>query len=195
MMKQLVLVALCVLGVSGCVTSGVNLPGVGSIGSTTSKPSNNTASELYFMANRDLLAAETKWRQKQPEHYGYTLQRSCFCTAEYRKPIAIEVQHERVQTAYLLPEKTLLPWERITDAVTVEGLFEVIRKAIEDKAARIDVEYDATYGYPSSISIDPNTATADDEMYFTASELTALDKTITSKPKVKKTTKKKASKK
>ena len=46
MMKQLVLVALCVLGVSGCVTSGVNLPGVGSIGSTTSKPNNNTASEL-----------------------------------------------------------------------------------------------------------------------------------------------------
>ena len=42
-------------------------------------------------ADRQLKAAEAKWKKKRPEHYSYTLQRSCFCAPDYRKPIEIRV--------------------------------------------------------------------------------------------------------
>ena len=192
-MKRLLLLGMLALGISGCVTPAVSTVDSSTTGSTASKPITGANSEMYFLANRDLLAAETKWRQTQPANYSYTLQRSCFCTPEFRKPIAIEVTSGQVQKATLVPEGTLLPWERGEEALTIEGLFDVVRKAIDTKASRIDVEYDKTYGYPTSISLDPHTELADDEMYYTATELKAVEKVTLSKAK--KVTKKKSSKK
>lgn len=192
-MKQWVLWGLLALGMTGCVTPGSTLSSTSNDSSSTAAKTTTTTSanaEMYFLANRDLLAAETKWRQKQPDHYTYTLQRSCFCTPEFRKPIAIEVEKTRLQKASYAPEGSLLPLERINDALTVDGLFEVVRSAIDSKAARIDVEYDSTYGYPTSISLDPNLSATDDEMYYTATELTTVTKPVVKKSS-KKTTKKK----
>ena len=145
------------------------------------------STESYFIANRDLLAAETRWRQNRPTHYNYTLQRSCFCTPEFRKPIAIEVSGSTVIKSTLQPDGIPLSLERRADAVSVEGLFDIIRKAVDSKAARIDVQYDPHYGLPLSISIDQNLQMADEEMYYTASEFKAVTK---AKPKAKKKVKK-----
>lgn len=148
-------------------------------------PAPSTAN--FFIANRDLLAAETKWRENRPTHYRYTLQRSCFCTPEFRQPIAIDVSGSTVTKSTLQPDGTPLSLGRRGDAIAVEGLFDIIRKAVDSKAARIDVQYDAHYGYPLSVSVDQSTQMADEEMYYTASEFKAVTKV---KPKAKKTVKK-----
>ena len=89
----------------------------------------------------------------------------------------------------------VLPLERRADALSVEGLFDVVRKAIDSKAARIDVQYDAVNGHPLSISIDQNAQIADEEQYLTASEFVSMTKaTPKPKKKVKKTVKKAAKK-
>jgi hypothetical protein len=116
-----------------------------------------------------LKAAEAKWQQKRPQHYAYTLQRSCFCTEEYRKPISIRVFNGKVQQATLLPEGKPLPAERKGDALTVEGLFAIIRTAITNKAASIEVKYDPQYGFPTTIAIDQDRRMADEEINITAS--------------------------
>ena len=120
-------------------------------------------------ADRQLKAAEAKWKKKRPEHYSYTLQRSCFCTPDYRKPIEIRVFRGKVQQASLLPEGTPLPAERKAEALPVEGLFRMIREAIVNKSASVTVKYNATYGYPTSISIDRDRMMADEEVYLSAS--------------------------
>ncbi|WMP19199.1 DUF6174 domain-containing protein [Thiothrix lacustris] len=183
-MKQLLLATtLCMGLLSGCaatapVFSGQNDGGV-------QHPAPPTAS--YFIANRDLLAAETKWRQNKPAYYSYTLQRSCFCSPEFRQPMAIEVSGSTVTKSTLQADQTPLPLARRTDAISMEGLFDIIHKAVDSKAARIDVKYDEHYGYPLSVSVDQSVQIADEEMYYTASEFKVMTK---AKPKAKKTVKK-----
>ncbi|SJM90309.1 exported hypothetical protein [Crenothrix polyspora] len=117
---------------------------------------------------KQLQAAEKKWQQNQPTHYIYTLQRTCFCPREYNNPIEIRVLNGVVQKAMLPREGTPLPSVRMDEALTINNLFDVIHKAIDKKAASIDVKYDWRYGYPSSIAIDWEKMMADEETYFTA---------------------------
>lgn len=180
-MKRLfLLTALSVGLLSGCIAPlPVNDPAV----TEPSTPTTPTTTLDYFAANRDLLAAETQWHQQKPSRYSYTLQRSCFCSPEFTKPIKIEVNGNSVSKATVdgLP----LPLERRADALTVEGLFNVVRKALDDKVERLDVRYDPTTGMPLSISIDRSQQIADEEMYYSTSEFKALNNVT--KPKAKAT--------
>lgn len=190
-MKRILLSTVLSLGLlSGCMATAPIFNGQGG-GDVVQHPTPST--ESYFIANRDLLAAETKWRENKPTHYSYMLQRSCFCTPEFRKPIAIEVSGSTVIKSTV--DGFALPLERHADAVSVEGLFDIIRQAIDGKAARIDVQYDAQNGHPQSISIDQNAQIADEELYLTASEFTSMTKaTPKAKKKVKKTVKRSSKK-
>lgn len=186
-MKYILLTTLCAGLLSGCVATN---PAV--TDNTSAVVQHPAASaESYFAANRDLLAAETKWRQHKPAHYSYTLQRSCFCSVEFRKPIAIEVSGSTVTKSTV--DGVALALERRADALTVEDLFDIIRKAIDSKAARISVQYDLQNGRPLSISVDQNLQIADEEMHYTASdfkEVTKAKPKAKAKKKTKKTVKK-----
>lgn len=114
-----------------------------------------------------LEAAEALWKKKQPEHYAYQLQLSCFCPPEYTQPIAIRVFRGKVQQADLVTSNKPLPPERKEDAKTIEQLFKLIRDAINRPAASVQVTYDPNYGFPSSINIDLDLMMADEEMYYT----------------------------
>jgi hypothetical protein len=51
----------------------------------------------------------------------------------------------------------------------IEGLFDLIREAIERKAHKVDVSYDRVYGYPTSIDLDYLFNAVDDELQVTVS--------------------------
>lgn len=115
-----------------------------------------------------LQAAQSLWQQKQPEHYAYTLKRSCFCAPDYTKPVEIRVYRGVVQQATILPEGRPLPPDRKTDAITVDGLFKIVQDAINSKAESIDVKYDPQFGFPTAINIDQSRMIADEEMSLSA---------------------------
>ncbi|MEB4592501.1 DUF6174 domain-containing protein [Candidatus Thiothrix sp. Deng01] len=123
----------------------------------------------YGSLAQQLLAVETQWRQKRPSHYAYTLQRSCFCTPEARKPLEIRVFRNTVQQATILPDGKPLPKARKAEALTIDELFEVVRRAINNQAASIDVTYDPLYGFPTTIFIDQDKMIADEEINYAAS--------------------------
>ena len=56
--------------------------------------------------------------------------------------------------------------------VPIEGLFALIQNAITQNAARIEVSYDETYGYPAELFIDYDERMADEEDRFTISSFT-----------------------
>lgn len=124
-------------------------------------------------AAKKLQMAEAKWQQTKLVHYSYTLQRTCFCPREYNHPIEIRVLNGVVQKAMLPLEQEPLPSVRMDEALTINDLFMLLHKAIDKKAASIDVKYDGRYGYPTSIAIDWEKKMADEETYFTARGLRA----------------------
>lgn len=120
-------------------------------------------------ATRKLHAAERKWKHNRPEHYAYTLQRSCFCLPDARKPVEIRVFRNQVKQATVLPEGTPLPANLRDNAMTIDQLFDKIQDAISRNAASVEVSYDAQYGFPTNISIDYDRMMADEELYLSAS--------------------------
>lgn len=157
MKKRLLLVPLYLSILTACTTP-------------TQPPIENTKLELPVQSveAKQLQAAEEKWQQNRPRHYIYTLQRTCFCPREYNNPIEIRVLNGVVQKAMLPREGSPLPSVRMDEALTINNLFDIIHKAVDKKAASIDVKYDWRYGYPSSIAIDWDKMMADEETYFTA---------------------------
>ena len=49
-----------------------------------------------------------------------------------------------------------------------------VQRAIDQHPARLDVTYDATYGYPTSIIVDVELMAVDDESSISAGNLRAL---------------------
>ena len=63
---------------------------------------------------------------------------------------------------------------RFKDFRTIDGLFDFIQEAINRNAESIQVTYDPTYAYPTSVSIDYIKQAVDEEMAFKASDLKAM---------------------
>ena len=67
-------------------------------------------------------------------------------------------------------------------AMTVDQLFNEIKQAIDNKAASVNVKYDASWGYPRSIYIDLDTRMADEEIALTSTALKPISGNTVIKP-------------
>jgi hypothetical protein len=56
----------------------------------------------------------------------------------------------------------------------IEGLFKIIREALDRKVDKLTVEYRVDLGYPKSIIIDPDEKAYDDEISYVVSEFALL---------------------
>jgi len=168
----LLLVSLITLNMlNGCTvptssTSSVTLPSVKTVETTPKK-------NPYTETKQQLLQAKTKWQQQANRHYIYTLQRSCFCPPESRKPMRIRVKENSIVQVLLVPENITKPVS-YRGALSVDSLFNLIQNAINNNAASIKVRYDTQYGYPTSITIDQDVRIADEEIYYKASGMRLL---------------------
>lgn len=127
----------------------------------------------YQKISNQLNVAKARWQKYSINHYIYTLQRSCFCPPESRKPMRIRVNKGEIKQVMLVPENINKP-SNYNGALSVDGLFDLIQKAIDNKAANISVKYDARFGYPLDIAIDHDAQIADEETYYKASGLRTL---------------------
>ena len=109
------------------------------------------------------------WKNTNRSNYTYTYKRMCFCPQE--EDIVVTVQYGNVVSAHYYPSENPVMPERLDDLMTVEELFQVIRKAVTDQVARLDVRYNAQSGYPESIFIDVDEQIADEEITHLVSDL------------------------
>jgi hypothetical protein len=93
----------------------------------------------------------------------------CFCPQE--EDIVVDVQYGNVVSAHYYPSNDPVMPERFDSLKTVEELFEVIQKAINDDVAQLDVTYNTQLGYPERIYIDVDERMADEEMEHQVSNL------------------------
>ncbi|MBD2388842.1 DUF6174 domain-containing protein [Cylindrospermum sp. FACHB-282] len=107
------------------------------------------------------------WNDQNISNYRYTLTRSCFCTAEARGPVVVEVRNGATSSVTLVATGQPVAPDIFKEYDTVPKLFNVIKEAIAGKASSLTVEYNSTLGYPTQINIDYNSQIADEEVYLT----------------------------
>ncbi len=120
--------------------------------------------------SQQLKTNQRLWNRQNISNYRYTFSRSCFCTAEARGPVIIEVRNGRTTSVTSVATGPVNP-EFFQKYDTVPRLFDVIRDAIAKKADSLDVKYNSTLGYPTQINIDYKSQIADEEEYLTIENL------------------------
>ncbi len=122
-------------------------------------------------AQAALLQARERWEHSSIAHYSYTGGWSCFCPPEYVAEVSVTVVGGKVTAVSSAAPNvgTIPPPERFR---AIEGLFALIQNAITQNAARIEVSYDKTYGYPAKLFIDWRASIFDEETGFRISSFT-----------------------
>jgi hypothetical protein len=104
------------------------------------------------------------WARAGIQTYRYTYLPPCdACIAAV--PVVVDVQNGTVASAHYASDDPM-PFLDLAGIFTVEELFEIIDRAIDDHADALDVSYDPVLGYPSRIAIDRWFEAAGDEFSY-----------------------------
>ena len=117
---------------------------------------------------------ELRWAAYDLDDYTIVQTRACECLPPYEYTIIVR-NGEAVDVEYDVDDGEPVDDFTPEDAYTVEELFDVIQRAEQEGAYSIGVEYDARFGYPTSVFIDYDYNIADEELILTLSDLQLLD--------------------
>lgn len=128
------------------------------------------SSQLKEYKNMKSLWRETKIRID--DDYRFQYQRICFCDPCMISDMQVMVKNNRVKNISLVDEKDtdcnkkgfLDSLDR--NSLTIDDLFKEIRNGFNLNYDEIKVKYHKTYGYPTSIYLNPNRGLGDDEISF-----------------------------
>jgi hypothetical protein len=111
-----------------------------------------------------LAAAEAKWMANKPKTYEFHIEQNCFCGAipPGWDPIIFRVEDGAPKL--VSGQRAFALRKYLDNYNTIEKQFAYIRAEIAKRPYRMEVDYDADFGYPKRIFTDPAQNTADDEM-------------------------------
>lgn len=110
----------------------------------------------------ELATKRSAWETKQPASYRYVVDRDCNCEPTYTEPY-VATQDGDNRSAYFTVEIESATGEFIATppgAMWIDELFDLIEQSVRDEK-KVDVEYDKTFGYPTSIVVHPAPAPPD----------------------------------
>ena len=111
----------------------------------------------------------SKWESLQVDDYQMHYRLACFCLDDATSQRLVKVTGNQLDSAVNADTNAALLGETY-ETLTIDELFG--RIALEEsRADKLYVEYDATYGYPTKISVDGNEQMADDEYTITVSDV------------------------
>lgn len=103
-----------------------------------------------------------------PVSYSYVMRRQCECPRDVTRPVQVWVDRGVIE--YLIYDDTQsnVPLSYASAFFSAEDMFDIIQDAIDRDADVIDVDYDPSFGYPTSVYIDYDTRVADEEFIVDA---------------------------
>ena len=126
----------------------------------------------------ELSRNQEKWQDANITHYRFELSIGCFCAFRDQMPLTIEVRDGQIVHMATVDGTLVLDtdqnYEFYAPHATIDLLFAEINSAVNEGADSVTVTYDATYGFPTEIAIDPSQEIADEEMYYSISGFEAL---------------------
>ena len=108
-----------------------------------------------------------RFQRNAPLSYSYTVRISCECPSDVTRPVTVWVDRGSVEYLYYEDDGRAVPLSYARWFPSVEQVFDDIQYAIDNQADYIDVDYDFTYGFPTSVYIDYDRRTLDDEYSLT----------------------------
>jgi Family of unknown function (DUF6174) len=112
--------------------------------------------------------ALSRWTSLRISSYEYAFKRTCFCAPPYTDPVRIRVAGGQVVEVVSSRTGQRLPPQ---DYPGIDGLFGMLRAALDANAYAVRASYDPGLGYPTSFYIDQDTRIADEELAVEAGEL------------------------
>lgn len=113
-----------------------------------------------------------KWHSHTIHDYQVNFRLSCYCMVETTAEKVLQVNDGAITDAYYLDSGESVPAGDIyQDLLTVEDAFELIQSLKIQLPSELQVTYDDTYGYPTSIHVDFLEGVADDEQSWYFSNL------------------------
>ena len=119
-----------------------------------------------FRAGLQLQTARARWAAQHPPSYRYVVQKGCFCPVNIVQPVRIEVRDGAALSMANAETGAPVPAADFEDVATLDHLFVLIQRAIDQGADRVEVRYDEALGYPTLISIDHISNAVDDEVSY-----------------------------
>ncbi|MGS2723704.1 DUF6174 domain-containing protein [Porticoccus sp. GXU_MW_L64] len=111
------------------------------------------------------------WQALNASNYDFDVQRSCFCTPEYTRPMRVSVRSGAVKSAVYTDDGTAVLAEVLKSVNTIDQWFAYIQKGQQRPFARLDLEFDPDKGYPTHIDVDEDERMADEEQQLTLKNL------------------------
>ncbi len=105
------------------------------------------------------------WEALGLEDYTYGVRRVCLCP--FREGVRATVVDGAVAGATDLVTGEVLEPNEVQWYLTIDGLFDLVQDAYDRNAHDVQVEFDASRGYPTRIFIDYSEMIADEELGFT----------------------------
>ena len=117
-----------------------------------------------------------KWENTNISHYRYHLSITCFCVFSQDMPLIIEVQDgEVVSMEYQSGnEIDAASRELFEKYATIDRIFSELEADLNGAADEMIAKYDATYGFPTEVTIDFVKEATDDELYLNLSNFEEL---------------------
>jgi hypothetical protein len=103
------------------------------------------------------------WNEKKIENYSFSFKRVCFCPLEYVGPHQIVVKNGKISTVNGAPYNKA---ERYGVMYTIPELLQVIKANIDRKPVKQTLNFNPTYGYPTSVFFDFSEMIADEEIGY-----------------------------
>ena len=115
------------------------------------------------------------WDAAAIHDYSMSFQRLClFCSVEFLIPVRITVRGDTIYEVTDLDTEAPVEEPAAGAFLTIDGVFDVIRDAINQNAAEIDARYNSTFGYPTDVTIDLSRSLFNDETQFQIREFVEL---------------------
>ena len=126
---------------------------------------------VYTELQEELDTAKARWDDSGLTDYTFDFNWSCFCMDEFTARVKVTVVDGNVSSVNRLEDGQPVGVAIKDLFVTIPGLFARLQRAIDSGAASIQVEFDPMSGIPISAFIDDSTMIADEEIGWSASNL------------------------
>ena len=107
--------------------------------------------------------ARSLWEAQDIQHYRIHYAIGCNCPWYDMMPLTVEVQNGEIVSMVASNGGDMTPYlDTFRKHATIESLFDMLDSTTSTRVYKLEVQYDATYGFPASIAIDPYRMIADD---------------------------------
>jgi len=113
----------------------------------------------------DITEPATRWQAYGLKNYSIEQKRICFCRFPHGF-VRLVIKNNKIVEGLDLTNLQPVPQETLKYYQTIEEVFAWIEETKALNPARLDVEYDAGFGYPKKIAFDYSEGVADDELWI-----------------------------